>query len=53
MLETEIESPTCDECGEELTTGMMALFCPRAEKCSMYLTLDEESQEWVREFRYD
>ena len=29
-------TPKCDTCGAEVTTGMMAAFCPRREGCEMW-----------------
>lgn len=28
--------PKCDKCGEEITTGMMAFFCPHGSECEFW-----------------
>jgi len=28
--------PKCDKCGAEITTGLMAAFCPLGEKCEFW-----------------
>jgi hypothetical protein len=45
-----MDDPKCDTCGAPVETGMMAVFCPRAEKCEFWPE-DEQSQELIREFR--
>ena len=30
------DAPHCDTCGAELTTGLMAAFCPRRERCEFW-----------------
>lgn len=45
-----MSDPKCERCGVSVTTGMMAVFCPRAEQCEFWPD-DEQSQELVREFR--
>lgn len=42
--------PTCDTCGAPVTTGLMAVFCPRAEQCEFWPD-DAPSQQFVREMR--
>jgi len=29
-------TPTCDKCGLEITTGFMAFFCPRGSECELW-----------------
>jgi hypothetical protein len=31
------ESPKCDKCGKEVTTGLMAAFCEEAKECAFYV----------------
>jgi hypothetical protein len=31
------ESPKCDKCGKEITTGLMAAFCEQAKECEFYV----------------
>lgn len=42
--------PKCDTCGAEITTGLMAAFCSRGERCEFWPD-DPESQLFLREFR--
>jgi len=44
------DCPKCDTCGAPVTTGLMAVFCPRAEQCEFWPE-DEQSQELLREFK--
>lgn len=30
------ECPTCEKCGVQITTGLMALLCPGREECAMW-----------------
>lgn len=46
------ECPRCDMCGAEITTGLMAVFCPRREKCEFYPE-DADSQAFVAQLRGD
>jgi hypothetical protein len=43
-------SVTCEKCGAPITTGMMAMICPHAEKCEFWPE-DESSQEFVKQLR--
>jgi hypothetical protein len=36
------ERPKCDKCGAEITTGLMAAFCPRYKQCEFYVEGIEE-----------
>ena len=29
--------PRCDKCGAEITTGLMAVFCPQRRQCEFYV----------------
>ena len=40
--------PLCDRCGAEITTGLMAVFCPLAEECEFWVP---EQAEFLRELR--
>jgi hypothetical protein len=31
------ESPKCDKCGKEITTGLMAAFCEQGKECEFYV----------------
>lgn len=42
----------CDTCGAPITTGFMALLCPRAERCEFWPD-DAAGQEFVRQLRAD
>jgi len=44
------QDPKCDRCGATVTTGMMAVFCPRSEKCEFW-PADESSQEFIQSLR--
>jgi hypothetical protein len=44
------ECPKCDRCGAPVTTGLMAVFCPRAEQCEFWPD-HPESVAFVRELR--
>ncbi len=39
----------CTKCGAEVTTGMMAAFCPHKEACE-FCPDDEESRAFLRAF---
>lgn len=43
-------APKCEQCGAEITTGLMAVFCPRREKCDFYPE-DAESQDFLESLR--
>lgn len=34
--------PRCDKCGAEITTGLMAVFCPRGKECEFWVPEVEE-----------
>ena len=36
MAEHEPFDPCCDKCGHEITTGLMAAFCPRGRECEFW-----------------
>lgn len=36
------ETPKCDKCGAEITTGLMAAFCPFKDACDLYAPGIEE-----------
>jgi len=40
------EIPRCDTCGAEVTTGMMAVFCPRGRGCEFW-THDPQSDDFL------
>lgn len=48
--EIEYKDPVCETCGAELTTGLMAVFCPRGKECEFYPD-DKEGQKFVEELR--
>lgn len=35
-MPTAEDAPRCTLCGAEITTGLMAVFCPRAEACEFW-----------------
>ena len=39
--------PCCDKCGAEITTGLMAVFCPRHRECEFWVP---EVEEFIRDF---
>jgi hypothetical protein len=39
--------PKCDKCGAEVTTGLMAAFCPQKEQCEFYVEGIEDFMESV------
>lgn len=45
-----MDDPKCDTCGAEITTGLMALFCPRKEQCEFYPD-DEQGRQFLRELQ--
>jgi hypothetical protein len=34
--ETGQDSPKCDKCGAEITTGFMGFFCPHGSNCDLW-----------------
>lgn len=32
-----LRKPRCDKCGAEITTGLMAVFCPRGKECEFWV----------------
>lgn len=45
-----MDDPKCDKCGAEITTGLMAVFCPQGVKCEFYPD-DPESQAFLRQLQ--
>jgi hypothetical protein len=45
--------PLCEKCGAEVTTGAMAMFCPRREQCEFWPPegLPEPFDKWAGEAR--
>jgi hypothetical protein len=41
-----MSDPKCETCGMEITTGLMAVFCPRNEKCQFWPE-DKQSQDFI------
>lgn len=41
------QDPKCDKCGAEITTGLMAAFCPKGKECEFY---DPAVDEFMAEF---
>jgi hypothetical protein len=39
-----VPTPKCDQCGLEITTGMMAAYCPQAEQCEFWPATDNTPQ---------
>jgi hypothetical protein len=37
----------CDKCGAEITTGLMAVFCPKGKECEFWVP---EVEEFKKEF---
>lgn len=35
-MSDEFETPTCDKCGAEITTGLMVCLCPCREQCAFW-----------------
>lgn len=46
----EMDDPKCYSCGAEITTGMMAVFCPRGRKCEFWCH-EPELDEFLCELR--
>ena len=44
------DSPRCEVCGAELTTALMAAFCPRREQCHFWPD-DDQGREFIRLLR--
>lgn len=40
--------PRCDKCGAEITTGLMAVYCPRGRDCEFWTPAVDE---FMAEFR--
>lgn len=40
-----IEDPKCDTCGAPVTTGAMALICPRREQCEFW---NDDCAAWIK-----
>ena len=32
----EEQAPRCDKCGAEITTGLMAAYCPQGKECEFW-----------------
>ena len=47
---TDDDTPRCDKCGMEITTGLMAVFCPFGKECEFYPE-EPELQEFIDELR--
>lgn len=45
------DTPKCDKCGAEVTTGLMAVLCPRGRECAF--VGDDEHWSIVAELRED
>jgi hypothetical protein len=44
----ETNEPCCDKCGAEITTGFMALFCPKRKECEFWVPeIEEFEREWI------
>lgn len=43
----QYRDPTCDKCGAEITTGLMALYCPKGIECEFYPD-DPESRAFLK-----
>ena len=44
---SEIDTPTCDKCGAEITTGLMAVFCPGGKECEFWVPeVEEFKDDW-------
>lgn len=52
VLDRNDGEPRCDKCGVEITTGMMAVFCPLGTECEFY-PKDAEGQEFILNMRYE
>jgi hypothetical protein len=50
QIKIECGDPRCTTCGLEITTGLMAVFCPRRQQCEFY-PQEPELQEFVEELR--
>lgn len=50
-LVDEDDEPRCETCGVELTTAMMAVFCPRAEQCEFWPMGEPENEMFIRRLR--
>ena len=46
MTFVENETPRCDVCGIEVTSGLMGAMCPFREKCEFWPE-DKESQDFL------
>lgn len=42
----------CEKCGAEITTGLMAVFCPKKQECEFW-PQDVESQKFILDLRAD
>lgn len=49
-MTNDADDPICDKCGVVMTTGLMAVFCPRAEQCVFWVP---EQAEFLHELRGD
>lgn len=47
FAEDESKAPTCDKCGAEITTGLMAAFCQSGKECEFYVEGVEDFMESV------
>lgn len=43
----DTSAPICATCGHAVTTGSMAMYCPRRDRCEFWPE-DEPSQEFIR-----
>ena len=50
-MDNEPDTPRCDKCGAEVTTGMMAAFCPKRDLCEFWPTDatadDAQFLDWI------
>ena len=50
MSVTFDDGPRCDKCGVELTTGLMAVFCPKEADCEFWPDTPE-GVKFIRQLR--
>lgn len=42
------DDPKCDKCGAPITTGLMAVFCPKGDDCEFFVA---DQAEFIHELR--
>lgn len=53
-MKQEDSTPLCPRCGAEITTGLMAVYCPQGDSCHFFPDDNTSgNQDFVRSLRVD